>query len=778
MTSVYFAVGITLFLYWIIFLARKKTGLPDYSKAELVIFWLLTRVMPICMLSEKQFGIWRNFLLELPMLALIIFLFQNRQEQKIRRCYYACYLFQPYSILAILSGSAGKMLPLFGLLLFMGFCDAYMKKRDGNLLVFLPEYLLECTGVFCWFTAAELFGQRFSDIFRTEEIPMLYVLALALIGIGIVRLILRLIRKDFPECFLSRETEKGNGCFCEDRKSQELKVKDLLLMIFFTVSFAAVVFFRLGSFRVPETFWKLEQGQNRSNEIVLGFDREVNLSKIYIYLGYNGKRVMSFSLLNSENTEWNIFDSKHTVQSAFCWNEVSVNQPVETLGIVLLEGSAYIHEIVCLDSAGNRILPKNAAYYGSLFDEQGLFPEKRTYYDQTMFDEVYHARTAYEFLNELPIYENTHPPLGKSIISLGIRAFGANPFGWRVMCALLGTLMVPVLYLFAHRIFRSTTAASFATILLCTEFMHFTLSRIATLDILVAFFVLLMFYFMYLFVSSGGPNKSLCRQMLYLFLCGCSMALAVSTKWTGVYAAAGIAVLFFVSLWEKIGGKDGIQVHKRYLIYLSIGCCVFFIAIPLTVYVLSYIPFTKVYTDKGLLQAAIDNAKLMFGYHVDTVFEHPYLSEWYEWLVDRKPLLDSYTVLEDGYISTIATFGNPLVWWGGLIALVHQFYLWRVQKCKNARYLILAYFSTLLPWLFIHRTVFIYQYYLSSMTLILMIGNSVVHLKKGKKIMILLSVVSISLFFLFYPVISGSPVKADYVNQVLEWMHTWKFALG
>ena len=113
--------------------------------------------------------------------------------------------------------------------------------------------------------------------------------------------------------------------------------------------------------------------------------------------------------------------------------------------------------------------------YSKLFDEQALFQKNATYYHRTMFDEVYHARTAYEFLNRLSVYENTHPPLGKTIISLGIRAFGMNPFGWRIMCALCGILMVPVIYLFAHRMFGTTGSASFATLLLCTEFMHFTL---------------------------------------------------------------------------------------------------------------------------------------------------------------------------------------------------------------------------------------------------------------------------------------------------------------
>lgn len=76
------------------------------------------------------------------------------------------------------------------------------------------------------------------------------------------------------------------------------------------------------------------------------------------------------------------------------------------------------------------------------------YPEYTTYEYRTMFDEVYHARTAYEMLHRLPIYENTHPPLGKYLMSLEIRIFGMTSFGWRIVCALMGTLMVPVCYAF------------------------------------------------------------------------------------------------------------------------------------------------------------------------------------------------------------------------------------------------------------------------------------------------------------------------------------------
>lgn len=57
-----------------------------------------------------------------------------------------------------------------------------------------------------------------------------------------------------------------------------------------------------------------------------------------------------------------------------------------------------------------------------------MYPEVKTYLTGTMFDEVYHGRTAYEFLHKLTTYETTHPHLGKILISFGIIAFGMNRF--------------------------------------------------------------------------------------------------------------------------------------------------------------------------------------------------------------------------------------------------------------------------------------------------------------------------------------------------------------
>ena len=129
----------------------------------------------------------------------------------------------------------------------------------------------------------------------------------------------------------------------------------------------------------------------------------------------------------------------------------------------------------------------------ALTDEQGVVPLYISYENSTYFDEIYHARTAYEHILQLEPYENTHPTLGKLIISVGIRIFGMNPFGWRFMGALFGVLMLPVLYHLLKQLFGKTLLCTAGVVLFAFDFMHFTQTRIATIDTYAVFFLLLMY---------------------------------------------------------------------------------------------------------------------------------------------------------------------------------------------------------------------------------------------------------------------------------------------
>ena len=102
--------------------------------------------------------------------------------------------------------------------------------------------------------------------------------------------------------------------------------------------------------------------------------------------------------------------------------------------------NAQMFELAFRDAAG-QLVP--VAGGGVLFDEQTTVPETISQLNSMYFDEIYHARTGYEQLHKMPVYETTHPPLGKDLIMLGIALFGMTGFGWRFSGTLFGVLLVP-----------------------------------------------------------------------------------------------------------------------------------------------------------------------------------------------------------------------------------------------------------------------------------------------------------------------------------------------
>ena len=71
-----------------------------------------------------------------------------------------------------------------------------------------------------------------------------------------------------------------------------------------------------------------------------------------------------------------------------------------------------------------------------------------------IFDEVYYAKNAASLITDgVELNEQgesefvVHPPFGKWLIGIGIKLFGNNEFGWRVIAAVIGSASVLLIYL-------------------------------------------------------------------------------------------------------------------------------------------------------------------------------------------------------------------------------------------------------------------------------------------------------------------------------------------
>lgn len=562
-------------------------------------------------------------------------------------------------------------------------------------------------------------------------------------------------------------------------KLELLNRQDYINISILIFIFAFLAFFRLGNTYAPQSFYTTNT-ENR--DIVLDFGEYTDIGSVSVFLGNLNTRHFSISAFNEVTGAWELINSDTTAESVFAWNKIDLNYRLRYLGIVATDEEAVLNEMVFQKVDGTVILPVNSQEYPELFDEQDMFPEVKTYMTGTMFDEVYHGRTAYEFLHGLTTYETTHPHLGKILISLGVAIFGMTPFGWRFMPVIFGIMILPLMYLFAKKLFRSTFIATATTILLAFDCMHYTLSRIATIDIFAAFFILLMFYYMYDYFLKDSvyrrgdaslQSKFPPREVyLPLALSGISMALGIATKWTGVYAGIGLCILFF---WYTLS-----HFPKGQVLRLFGFCCLFFIAIPLLIYVLCFIPVVGYTAYNGLIDKVIQGTKYMFDYHANLVAEHYYSSPFYEWPIIWMPLLDANDMVNATDVSAISCMGNPAIWWVGIPCELYVFFRWIIKRDKRAGFLCISYLAQYIPWMSISRITFIYHYFPAILFVILMMGYTMQHIREdfswGKKAITIYLAIAVICFFLFFPVISGLPVNKEY-GLHLRWLKDWILVL-
>lgn len=348
----------------------------------------------------------------------------------------------------------------------------------------------------------------------------------------------------------------------------------------------------------------------------------------------------------------------------------------------------------------------------------GLVPDRSTWHNSTYFDEIYHARTAMEHIEGVQPYEITHPPLGKLILGLGIRAFGMTPFGWRCVGTLLGVLMLPVLYIFLKNMFGKTVVASCGSILFATDFMHLVQTRIATIDVYAVFFILLMYFFMYRCLTLP-MGASFLQGMPSLFLSGLAWGLGAASKWTVFYAGIGLALVYCMGFYQRlrdwpvltVASEDGEEIRSRpapgkvrwasATLLFSVLC---FVVIPFLIYTCAYIPYAlakgvplslgsmgeslsllarnvlgrlregEAYhaayiPQEDLAGVMAGNQWYMLTYHQGVHQSHPYASWWFQWVVNGRPIL-YYMDNTAGHTTRFAAFSNPVLCWTGLLALL------------------------------------------------------------------------------------------------------------
>ena len=302
------------------------------------------------------------------------------------------------------------------------------------------------------------------------------------------------------------------------------------------------------------------------------------------------------------------------------------------------------------------------------------------YPNALVFDEVYYAKDACLYLGKGMTFCGTtgpteqsfvHPPLGKWIIAVGIKAFGFHSFGWRFMAAVFGTAMIPIAFLVGRKLFGRWGGAV-TGLLVATDFLLIVQSRAAMLDIFLAFFVVLGFLFVVLerervarMRERGGGRLDLRWRLA----AGTSFGAAASVKWSGVYAFAAGGL--FVAIWTvgtalAIGRSSAPGERPRAPgAVTELNSTILAMGVPfVAVYLLSYsVWFYDHHFSWSQFVALQDQ---MLQYHLHLTQKHVYASPAWKWPLVWRPV--AYYFTGGARATHILAFGNPAVWWPALAA--------------------------------------------------------------------------------------------------------------
>ncbi|MBI2196321.1 phospholipid carrier-dependent glycosyltransferase [Candidatus Daviesbacteria bacterium] len=364
------------------------------------------------------------------------------------------------------------------------------------------------------------------------------------------------------------------------------------------------------------------------------------------------------------------------------------------------------------------------------------------YPNKYVFDEVYHAYTAKEYLkgnkeawspwSKSPpgvAFEWLHPPIEKEIMTASMFILqSSDAWAYRLPGALLGILSVFLVYKLALLLFKNETTALISAGVFSIDGLVFVQSRTGMNDVyLVAFILVSTIFFV---------------QKRYI-LSALFMGIAMATKWPGVFLAL---IYFPIFLY-----------HRRFknLIY--------FILIPPVIYFLSY---THYFLMGYNLSDFIELHKQIWWYQTNLKATHSYSSPWWSWPLNLYPIW-YFVDYQKNTMANIFASGNPAMFWIGTITIILT--TWEVirKRSINLIIILLGFFAFWLPWTLSPRIMFLYHFSPSVPFLSLALGyqlNKLLIDKQGRKLaLLLLFLIAIS-FILVFPYLTGIPLPRDIIE--------------
>ncbi len=558
---------------------------------------------------------------------------------------------------------------------------------------------------------------------------------------------------------------------------------DYLLIVIISSIYASISLINLDTKLEPNTPVRLTATQG----IEINFATPTQINQFYYALGYVSGAV-KFSYVGSDNQTQSV-----TIDPGrFMWNKLQLNYPnakYKKIKLVAESGVIELRQLALFNNA-NYVTDFSLTQAGQAIPNQKLVsanvPQnyQSTWHSGTIWDEYYYVTTAYQFNHHLPALITVHPPLGMYLISAGMSVFGDNPFGWRIVPDLAGILLVMLVYVFAKKLTLSRSAAIIAGTLLSADFMHFMITRMASLESTLAFFAILSIFFLYRYAEARWCGESFNATLRYLLPCALSLGLAISIKWSALYSLA--TALLVITYFEFVYNyRDSLQTKLITILYI----CILFIVLPVSLYFSSYYPtvFYPFYKDSGInnFWSFVSSLQpVMYQFHTQMINHVPNGgggSQWWQWpLITQPQLVYRWLDARSNSSSIGLLMGNPLIWWlfypSLLLMLIHVL---KVRKFMPL-FLFSATLLQFLPYALFGRISYIYYFYISSVFGIMMLGylfGQALQLKNRRLNYLIVAYVlaCILLFIAFYPLLSGLPVDRGYFIKYLLWYHNWQF---
>lgn len=364
-------------------------------------------------------------------------------------------------------------------------------------------------------------------------------------------------------------------------------------------------------------------------------------------------------------------------------------------------------------------------------------------FNTLVFDEVYFAKFAHNYLSGKPFFD-AHPPLGKYLIAFGIWLGGFNPFGYRWMNALTGSLIPLVVAGVAYQLSRRRSYALIAGLFAVVDGLLLVESRYALINIYLLMFGLLGQWLLLLALDARGGQR-----WFWLTLSAVSLGGAIAVKWSalgfllGIYLSWSCAWILQKLLCASLPAtplQKLAQFNPLQFLFLS--------AIAALVYRLAWVRHLQQNPSPGFWQLQ----QQMLSYHGRVGSGpnvHPYCSTWYTWPWMLRPVDYFYQTalnssepvptvgprLPQGAVKVIYdvhAIGNPALWWlstaaiGVLVWVVArqvgtwmhpdaaassgQPYSLRSPEFWVPLYLLVNYAANFLPWAAVSRCTFLYHY--------------------------------------------------------------------